>query len=202
MPLFRRSSGTGDDGKLIVVGLANPGARYDNTRHNVGAEVLEVLRERMGASLKTHKSGCLTAEGRLAGQPVVLARATSYMNESGRPVGQLARFYKTDPANVIVIHDELDIPFGEVRVKFGGGTAGHNGLKSLGNHFGTKDFPRVRVGISRPPGRQDAADYVLSEFRPGERKELPEIIERAADAVESIVEHGVERAMNAVNTKA
>ena len=201
MPLFRRSSGTGDDGKLIVVGLANPGPRYNNTRHNVGAEVLEVLRERMGASLKTHKSGCLTAEGRLAGQPVVLARATSYMNESGRPVGQLMRWYKTDPANVIVVHDEIDIPFGDVRVKFGGGTAGHNGLKSLGNHFGTKEFPRVRVGVSRPPGRQDPADYVLSEFRSEERKELPSIIERAADAVEAIVEHGVERAMNTVNTR-
>jgi PTH1 family peptidyl-tRNA hydrolase len=124
------------------------------------------------------------------------------MNESGRPVGQLVRFYKSDPASVLVLHDELDIPFEEVRVKFGGGVAGHNGLKSVAAHLHTKDFPRVRVGISRPPGEREAADHVLSEFSAAERKVLPEILERAADAVEKVLTEGVERAMNTVNTRA
>jgi PTH1 family peptidyl-tRNA hydrolase len=143
----------------------------------------------------------LTDETKLAGERVVLARPTSYMNESGRPVGALMRWYKAEPERLIVVHDELDIPFDEVRVKLGGGVAGHNGLRSVASHLGTKDFIRVRVGVSRPPGRQDAADYVLSEFSSNERKVLPEVVERAADAVELILERGVERAMNDINTK-
>lgn len=205
MSFFRRSSQEGDGGKgarCVVVGLGNPGPRYATTRHNLGVMVLEVLLERTGGRLKSHKSGCLVADVSLAGAPVALARPTSYMNESGRPVGQLVRWYKATPEQVLVIHDELDIPFGEVRVKFGGGVAGHNGLKSVAAHLGTKDFPRVRVGVSRPPGRQDPADYVLGNFGSSERKDLPEILERAADAVEQVVAEGVERAMNSVNTRA
>lgn len=201
MPLFRRSSSE-EGGRWLVVGLGNPGDRYARTRHNLGAMVLDELLERTASKLKSHKSGMLIAEANLAGNPLVLARATSYMNETGRPLGQLARFYKTPPEQIVVVHDELDIPFGDVRVKIGGGTAGHNGLKSVGNHLSTKEFPRVRVGVSRPTGRLDAADYVLQEFSGSERKELPEIIERAADAVERLITEGAERAMNEFNTRA
>ena len=205
MSLFRRSStkeGDGDaEARFVVVGLGNPGPRYETTRHNLGVMVLGLLVERTGTRLKSHKSGCLAGDAHLGGRSVVLARPTSYMNESGRPLGQLARFYKAAPEGVLVIHDELDIPFGDVRVKFGGGVAGHNGLKSVAAHLRTKEFPRVRVGVSRPPGRQDAADYVLSNFSSVERKQLPEILERAADAVEQVVTEGVEKAMNTVNAR-
>lgn len=200
MSLFRRSSSE-DEGRWIVFGLGNPGDRYAKTRHNAGVGVVEELLGRTSSSFKRHKSGALTAETMLGGEKVVLARSTGYMNDSGRPLGQLVRFYKTPLDKVIVVHDELDIPFGEVRVKLGGGTAGHNGLKSVGNHLG-KDFPRVRVGVSRPHGALDAADYVLQGFTGSERKDLPEIIERAADAVERIIEAGPERAMNEFNTRA
>lgn len=200
MSLFRRTAGENSD-RWIVVGLGNPGERYAGTRHNIGAVVLEELLARTGEKLRSHKSGCAIAETHLAGEKVTLARPASYMNESGRPVGMLLRFYKAEPARLIVVHDELDIPFEEVRIKWGGGTAGHNGLKSVGSHLGTKDFTRVRVGVSRPPGRKEAADYVLETFAARERKELPEIVSRAADAVEKVVADGLERAMNEVNTR-
>ena len=199
MTLFRRSSAE-DEGRWIVFGLGNPGDRYAKTRHNAGVGVVEQLLARTSSSFKRHKSGALTVEATLGGEKVVLARSTGYMNDSGRPLGQLVRFYKTPVEKVIVVHDELDIPFGEVRVKLGGGTAGHNGLKSVGNHLG-KDFPRVRIGVSRPHGALDAADYVLQGFSGSERKELPEIIDRAADAVERIIEAGPERAMNEFNAR-
>src|SRR3712207_5991106 len=131
MAFFRRSS-SDEDGRWIVFGLGNPGERYSKTRHNAGVLVVDRLLARTGTRFKSHKSGALVAEGSLGGERVVLARSTGYMNESGRSLGQLLRFYKTDPENVVVVHDELDIPFGEVRVKVGGGTAGHNGLKSVG----------------------------------------------------------------------
>jgi peptidyl-tRNA hydrolase, PTH1 family len=183
------------------VGLGNPGAEYEGTRHNAGARVVAVLLERTGASLKRHKSGCLVAETTLAGKRSVLATPVSYMNESGGPVGRLVRWYKVPAADLVVVHDEIDIPFGEVRVKAGGGTAGHNGLGSLVAHLGTKDFLRVRVGVGRPRGRKAAADHVLDKFSAAERKELPFLLDAAADAVELILEHGPERAMNEVNTR-
>jgi PTH1 family peptidyl-tRNA hydrolase len=200
LSLFRRSAPDGD--RWIVFGLGNPGDRYERTRHNMGAMVVKELLDRTSASLKRHRSGALTAEVPLGGGRVVLARSTGYMNDSGRPLGQLARFYKTPPEQVIVVHDEIDIPFGEVRVKVGGGTAGHNGLRSIADHLGTKDFIRVRVGVGRPGGSKQAAGHVLAPFNSAEKNELPELIERAADAVERIIEVGVERAMNEVNTKA
>lgn len=200
MPLFRRSSEQ-DEGRWIVFGLGNPGDRYARTRHNSGVLVIDELLARTSSVLKRHKSGALTAEVAIGGEPCVLARSTGYMNESGRPLGQLVRFYKSPIEKVIVVHDELDIPFGEVRVKSGGGTAGHNGLKSIGNHFSSKDFARVRVGISRPQGRLEAVDYVLQNFSGAERSELPDIAARAADAAERIVEAGAERAMNEFNTR-
>ena len=201
MPLFRRTSGAPDGDRYLVVGLGNPGERYAQTRHNAGVLTIDVLAERASAKLKSHKSGCLVAEGSLSGERVVLARPTSYMNESGRPVGALVRWYKQPPDNLVVVHDELDIPFGEVRVKAGGGTAGHNGLGSIVNYLGTKDFTRVRVGIGRPPGAKGAVGHVLDGFSAAERKELPFVLEEAADAVEAIVADGVERAMNEFNTR-
>jgi peptidyl-tRNA hydrolase, PTH1 family len=200
MPLFRRAPAGGDE-RWIVFGLGNPGEKYARTRHNAGVLVIGDLLERTSSRLKSHKSGALIAEVQLAGERAVLARSTGYMNESGRPLAQLARFYKTPPERVIVVHDELDIPFGEVRLKFGGGTAGHNGLKSVGNHLSTKEFVRVRVGISRPKGQLDPVDYVLQGFSRAERAELPEIVQRAGDAVERVLEAGVERAMNEFNTR-
>lgn len=201
MSLFRRSARP-EDSRPVVVGLGNPGDRYADTRHNMGAMVIDVLLKRAAATLKSHKSGCLIAETTLADERVVLARATTYMNDSGRPVRELVRWYKASPENVIVVHDELDIPFEDVRVKDGGGTAGHNGLGSIASHLGTRDFIRVRVGIGRPKGRSGAVGHVLNGFSSGERKELPFVLERAADAVEAILKDGVEPAMNEFNTKA
>jgi len=202
MSLFRRSARPGDAGRWIVVGLGNPGEKYSATRHNMGAMVIEVLLGRTGSSLKSHKSGCAIAETALGSERVVLARPTSYMNESGRPVRELARWYKTEPDQIVVVHDELDIPFEEVRIKDGGGTAGHNGLGSIASHLGTRDFVRVRVGIGRPSGSRGAVGHVLDTFSSSERKELPFVIERAADAAQTIVTDGTERAMNEFNTRA
>lgn len=162
---------------------------------------IDVLLERAGGRLKSHKSGCLVAEVSLRGNRVVLARTTSYMNESGRPVRGLLQWYKQPVENLVVVHDEIDIPFGDVRVKAGGGTAGHNGLGSIVNHLGTKEFTRVRVGVGRPPGARGAAGHVLAGFSSSERKELPFLLVSAADAVETIVADGVERAMNEFNTR-
>ncbi|HVF54222.1 MAG TPA: aminoacyl-tRNA hydrolase [Actinomycetota bacterium] len=202
MSLFRRSSRTETPEALwIVAGLGNPGDRYKDTRHNAGAVVLERVAEDRRAQFKRHKSGCLVAETDIGGERVVLARATSYMNESGRPLRELVRWYKGELDRLLVVHDELDVPFGEVRIKQGGGTAGHNGLGSLVNHLGTKDFLRVRVGIGRPRGAVDGADYVLQRFSAAERKELPHVIADAASAIEALVEDGPERAMNRFNTK-
>lgn len=185
----------------MVVGLGNPGARYDNTRHNAGAQTIALLAARTGAQLKRHKSGCLAAETRLGPRPAVLARPLSFMNESGRPVRELVRWYRSDAARLVVVHDEIDIPFGVVRVKRGGGTAGHNGLRSLVSHLGTHDFGRVRIGVSRPRGGRDAVDWVLTEFSASERKELPAVLEHAADAVERIAEAGLEATMNEFNAR-
>jgi PTH1 family peptidyl-tRNA hydrolase len=163
--------------------------------------VLDVLRERTDGSLKRHKSGCLISEVTLAGERVILARTIGYMNESGRPLRSLAAFYKIPAQSMIVVHDELDIPFGTVRIKNGGGTAGHNGLGSIASHFGSKEFVRVRVGISRPPNGRGATGHVLNEFTVREQRALPEVLDRAADAVERILEAGTERAMNEFNTR-
>ncbi len=201
--LFRRSrSSDHEEGRWVVVGLGNPGERYAKTRHNIGAMTIELLLDRAAARSKRHRSGCLIAEASLGGERVVIARTASFMNESGRPVGELVRWYKTDPHRLIVVHDELDIPFGEIRIKEGGGTAGHNGLGSLVSHLGTKDFMRVRVGIGRPRGSKEAGDHVLAAFSSSERKELEFVLNDAADAVERILEVGIERAMNEVNTRA
>ncbi|MDP9233433.1 MAG: aminoacyl-tRNA hydrolase [Actinomycetota bacterium] len=199
MPLFRRDSARPDDERWAIVGLGNPGDRYARNRHNVGALVLSSLTD---ARFKTHKSGCLVAETSVSGHRVVLARPMTYMNESGRAVRQLLSWYKIPLERLIVIHDELDIRFGEIRIKRGGGTAGHNGLKSVVSHLGSQDFLRVRIGVSRPPGPQDPADYVLNDFSAAQRKDLEDVIARAGTAVETILDQGAERAMNAINERA
>ena len=188
----------------IVVGLGNPGPSYENTRHNVGYLVTDELADRMGGSWKAHKSGrSLAVEGRLAGMPgvrTVLCRGRCYMNESGGPVSALMKFYKATPEQLVVVYDELDLPYGDMRVKFGGGDNGHNGLKSVRASLGTGDWYRVRVGISRPPGRQAPADYVLKPWSTTERRELDLHVSRAADAVESLITEGLEKTQNRFNS--
>jgi len=184
------------DDRWIIVGLGNPGPEYAGTRHNVGAMVAALLAERMGARFKAHRTRCDIAEGRLAGQPVTVARPRSYMNLSGGPVAALAGFYKVPAERMVVVHDELDIPFGAVRLKLGGGDNGHNGLRSITASLGTRDYYRVRCGIGRPPGRLDPAAYVLKEFSAAERKDLPLEIDRCADAVETLLTKGLVAAQN------
>ena len=182
--------------RWIIAGLGNPGPAYAGTRHNVGQMVLAVLAERLGARFKAHRTRNDIAEGRLAGQLVTLARPQSYMNLSGGPVAALAAFYKVPPERIVVLHDELDIPFGAVRLKLGGGDNGHNGLRSVTASLGTRDYYRVRFGIGRPPGRMDPATFVLRDFSPAERKELPFALDRCADATETLVTKGLAEAQN------
>ena len=184
-------------GPALVVGLGNPGAEYERTRHNAGFLVADVLAGRVGGRFTVHKkSGADLLEARLDGRKVLVAKPRSYMNVSGRPVAALARFFSVPPTEVIVVHDELDLEFGVIRLKRGGGEGGHNGLRSISNALTTKDYLRVRFGIGRPPGRQDPADYVLKPFASTERKELPVIVEQAADAVELLLRAGLEDAQN------
>lgn len=193
-------------GLWLVVGLGNPGPSYAGHRHNVGYLVVEELASRMGASFKAHKSGRAdVVEGRVTppgvpGPRVVLMKARSYMNESGGPVSQVAKFYGVAPERIVAIHDELDIGFGTMRVKCGGGDNGHNGLRSLRSALGTGDFHRVRVGIGRPPGRQSVSDFVLSNYSTTEKKEVPFHVFDAADAVECLVTEGLEKAQQRFNS--
>ncbi|MCP2259012.1 peptidyl-tRNA hydrolase, PTH1 family [Streptoalloteichus tenebrarius] len=180
----------------LVVGLGNPGPAYAGNRHNAGFMVLDELAARMGGRFKAHRSGAEVVEGRLAGRRAVLVKPRSFMNVSGGPVVGAARFYKVAPSSLVVVHDELDIDFGAVRIKLGGGEGGHNGLRSISKSLGAKDYYRVRFGIGRPPGRMDPADYVLRDFSTVERKELPFVIDRCADAVESLLTDGIEVAQN------
>ncbi|MDQ6522774.1 aminoacyl-tRNA hydrolase [Nocardioides sp. LHD-245] len=190
----------------LVVGLGNPGPSYAGHRHNIGYLVVDELARRMGSGFRAHKSGRAdVVEGRLGapgtGAPrVVLAKPRSYMNESGGPVKALATFYKVPAVRVIAIHDELDIDFGTLRIKQGGGDNGHNGLKSMRSSLGTGDFFRVRAGIGRPPGRQEVADFVLSDYATKERKELPFQVDSAADAVESLISDGLEKTQSRFNS--
>ncbi|MEU4367860.1 aminoacyl-tRNA hydrolase [Micromonospora chersina] len=190
---------TDEAGPWLVVGLGNPGREYAGNRHNVGFMVAELLAGRVGARFGRHKRAMAeVAEGRLGfgGPKLVLLKPLTYMNLSGGPVVALAQFHKIPPERVIAVHDELDIPYGQLRVKCGGGEGGHNGLRSMSKSLGTKDYVRVRFGIGRPPGRQDPADYVLSDFSSAERKELEFLVDRAADVVESVVAKGVEPTQN------
>lgn len=182
----------------LVVGLGNPGPEYAGHRHNVGFMVVDLLAERIGGRFKAHRSRAQVLEGRLEGRRAVLAKPMSYMNLSGGPVNALREFYKIPVGNIVVVHDELDIGFGTLRLKRGGGDNGHNGLKSLTKAMGP-DYHRVRFGVGRPPGRMEVAAYVLRDFSAAERKELGYLVDRAADAVQALISEGLERAQNTYN---
>ncbi|MEV4008130.1 aminoacyl-tRNA hydrolase [Actinomadura sp. NPDC049753] len=180
----------------LVVGLGNPGPSYAKNRHNAGFMVLDVLAARAGGRFKSHRARADVLEGRLSGKRVVLAKPRTFMNESGGPVKGLSDFYKVPAERVVVVHDELDIPFGAVRLKQGGGDNGHNGLRSVTRSLGAKEYPRVRFGVGRPPGRMDPAAFVLKDFSAVERKELDFEVDRAADAVEALLTEGLAAAQN------
>ncbi|OZD56082.1 aminoacyl-tRNA hydrolase [Rhodococcus sp. 06-1460-1B] len=191
-----------ENGPALIVGLGNPGPQYDKTRHNVGFMVADALAGRVGTSFSSHKkSNSDIVQARLDGRSVVVAKPRTFMNLSGQPVAALARFFSVDPANIVVVHDELDIDFGALRLKLGGGEGGHNGLRSISQHLGTKDYLRVRVGVGRPPGRMDPASFVLKPFSTPERKDLGVVIEEAADAAELLLKVGLEAAQNRVHPR-
>jgi peptidyl-tRNA hydrolase, PTH1 family len=186
---------TGD--RWLIAGLGNPGPAYAGNRHNAGFLTADVLAARAGARFKAGRSRALAAEGRLAGQAVTIIKPLTFMNSSGGPVAAVSGFYKIPPDRLVVVHDDLDLPFGSIRLKLGGGDNGHNGLRSVTARLGTREYYRARVGIGRPPGRMDPAVYVLRDFSTAERKDLPLVLERAADAVEMLLADGLAAAQNA-----
>ena len=195
-----------DEGPWLVVGLGNPGPGYAGHRHNAGTMVVDLLAERAGARFKANRTvRADVVEGRLGGMPgvpgprVVLAKPRSYMNESGGPVVALVKYFDVPLDRLVVVHDELDLSYGTLRVKLGGGDNGHNGLRSLRRSLGSGDFHRVRFGVGRPPGRQDPAEYVLRDFSAAERKDLDVHVDRTADAVESLVIEGLDRTQQQYN---
>ncbi|PLC13211.1 peptidyl-tRNA hydrolase [Kocuria flava] len=187
----------------LIVGLGNPGPEYARTRHNVGQMVLDELADRLGGTFKVHKARAQVLESRIrpGGPRVVLAKPMTYMNTSGGPVAGLAKFYGIPAERVIAVHDEIDIPFATLKLKIGGGEGGHNGLRDMSKALSTKDYYRVRVGVGRPPGRMDAASYVLKPFSATEDKELPFLLDDAADAVEHLVENGLLEAQQRYHTR-
>jgi PTH1 family peptidyl-tRNA hydrolase len=188
----------------LVVGLGNPGDQYAATRHNVGQMVIDLLVKRHNLKLSSHKSRTDIAAYKLGvggeAHSVILAKAKSYMNESGGPIKALATFYSVEPAKIIVLHDELDIPFAAIRAKLAGGDNGHNGLKSLTSSLGTADYFRVRLGIGRPMGQQDPGDFVLKQFSKEEKKDLDEFINRGADCVEFLIDKGLDLTQSKFNS--
>ena len=188
----------------LVVGLGHPGPDYAGHRHNVGQMAVSQLASDIGATFKSHKANALVAEGwvRPGGPKLVIAKPNTFMNLSGGPVANLLKFYGVEPANLIVLHDELDIDFDVIRLKSNGGHGGHNGLRDIIAAIGTNEFNRVRIGIGRPPGRQDAADFVLSNFNSSEREILPHVLAHATDAVETIAEEGILAAQQRFNSPA
>ena len=184
--------------RWLVVGLGNPESEYAGTRHNLGADAVRMLAQRRGVALKRHKSGSRVADTflRPGGDPVSLIVPVGYMNTSGEAVQRAMAFYKAGPDRLVVVHDDLDLEFGMVRLKRGGGTGGHNGLKDIERRCGGPGFTRVRMGIGRPPGRMDPASYVLKPFPARDREDADVVRERAADAIEDLVAHGLEHAQN------
>lgn len=181
---------------VLIIGLGNPGPRYAGNRHNIGFLVADELADRVNGKFKSHRSGAAVIETRIAGVRSVLAKPQSFMNLAGGPVSSLARFYNVAPTDVFVVHDELDLPFGTIRIKRSGGENGHNGLRSITKSLSTRDYVRIRFGVDRPPGRMDAAEYVLKDFAAVERKELGFLVDRCADIVESVIADGVEATQN------
>jgi PTH1 family peptidyl-tRNA hydrolase len=192
-----RRRGTAAD--LLVVGLGNPGDEYARTRHNVGAEVVEILARRHGATLKKGKERARVDQVRIGESLVALAIPLTFMNDSGLAVGPLVRRYGVEPERLVVVQDELDLPVGVLKVKNGGGLAGHNGLRSIKAHLHSDAFLRVRIGVGKPVSKEHGADHVLKKFSKRERSEIDVVLEEAADAVELIIGDGVDAAMNRVN---
>jgi PTH1 family peptidyl-tRNA hydrolase len=188
----------------LVVGLGNPGDQYAATRHNIGQMVIDELARRHNVKFSSHKSRTDIAAFKLGvginAHSVIIGKSKSYMNETGGPVKALANFYSVEPTKIIALHDELDIPFAAIRTKLAGGDNGHNGLKSMTSSFGTPDYYRIRLGIGRPMGQQDPADFVLKAFSKVEQKDLPEFIVRGADVVESLINKGLEATQSAFNS--
>jgi PTH1 family peptidyl-tRNA hydrolase len=185
---------------FLVVGLGNPGRRYARTRHNVGFKVIENLQNRWQIQGESAQLGALVGSGMIANTRATLARPQKFMNRSGHPVVSIAGYYKLDDQDVLVVHDDVDLPFGQVRVKRGGGHGGHNGLRDIIKHMGP-NFPRVRVGVSRPPEGWDTADYVLGKWGPSEQEDVSGVVDLASDAVEAVLRSGLEAAMNQFNTR-
>ncbi|RPI82797.1 MAG: aminoacyl-tRNA hydrolase [Chloroflexi bacterium] len=186
---------------FLVVGLGNPGRQYKNTRHNAGFLVVDRLSERLGVQFSRLQFRALVVDGRYQDRKIILAKPQTYMNESGQAVGSLVRFYKITQDNIVVVHDDVDLPFGALRLRPAGGSGGQKGMGSIIERLGTQEFPRLRVGIGRPPGQMLAAAYVLQEFDRDEKQELPGVIDRAVDALLSVVTNGLEKAMNQYNAK-
>jgi peptidyl-tRNA hydrolase, PTH1 family len=197
-----RAERRGTPADLLVVGLGNPGAEYEGTRHNAGADVVALLAERHGGRLRKGKERALVDEVTVAGKRLALAFPQTYMNLSGESVALLVRrFGIDDPTHLVVVHDELDLPVGRVKLKEGGGLAGHNGLRSIVAHLKSHDFCRIRIGVGKPPGRQQGADHVLRKPSKADRTELEIAVQTAADAVEAIAERGMASAMNEFNAR-
>ena len=192
----RSTERTGTPADLLVVGLGNPGAEYAGTKHNVGADVVELLVRRHGGRLKKSKERALVDEVRVGGKRLALAIPTTYMNDSGAAVQALVRRYGVTPEQVVIVHDELDLPVAVLKLKAGGGLAGHNGLRSIKAHLKTDEFLRVRIGVGKPVSKEQGVDHVLNKFSKRERTEIDVTLEQAADAVEAILADGIDAAMN------
>lgn len=190
---------TGTPADLLVVGLGNPGAEYARTRHNVGAEVVEILAKRHGARLRKGKERAEVDEVVVGGRRLALAVPTTYMNDSGAAVSALARRHGVEPSQIVIVHDELDLPVAALKLKAGGGLAGHNGLRSVKAHLKTDEFLRVRIGVGKPRSKEQGVDHVLNKFSKAERAQIDVTLEEAADAVEMILADGIDAAMNRVN---
>jgi PTH1 family peptidyl-tRNA hydrolase len=197
-----RAARSGTPSDYLVIGLGNPGAEYEGTRHNAGADAVALVASRHDARLRHGKEQALVAEIRMADQRVALAFPQTYMNDSGRAATALVRRYGIeDLTQILVVHDELDLPVGRIQLKAGGGIAGHNGLRSLRDHLHGTDFLRIRIGVGRPPGRKEGADYVLRRPGKAERAEIEIVVQEAADAIEAIVSEGIQAAMTRFNRK-
>ena len=183
----------------LIVGLGNPGRDYRNNRHNVGFMSVDRLAARLGVAFSRLESKALVTKGERAGRPLILAKPQTFMNLSGQAVAALLRYYKIPLEHLILLYDEVDLPFGTLRLRASGGSGGHKGMNSVIERLGTQDIPRLRIGVSRPPGRKEAADYVLQDFTNSESRELPSILDQAVDAVLVFVEQGIDVAMNRYN---
>jgi PTH1 family peptidyl-tRNA hydrolase len=184
---------------LLIVGLGNPGREYDGNRHNVGYDCVALLADKYGLSFDKKQHKAELAMGQVAGRRAILAKPQTYVNSSGEAVGAIARFYKVASQDVLVIYDDLDLPQGTIRLRPGGSSGGHNGVKSIIEQLGTQGFPRVRVGIGRPPGRMEPKDYVLQDWSAAEREAMSEVYDRVVAAVETFIHEGIREAMNRYN---